>query len=780
MFEEIKHPPAAGQAPWQNVAELSRPEDFREVDLAEYWAIIVKGRRILLALVILALLVGILVSVFSHPTYRAKAVIDVEAEKSSPFEIAQSQYYAGRDPEFLPTQTKLMKSREIAARVVEKLNLGDNPDIVAPQGGFLSSLKFWKREAAEQPSSEYRTDLIAEKVQSSVETASVRGTNLVELYYTSVSPKLSASIANAIAASYIDWTLESKFQVLGQASQFLSTQIEQLKSDLDRKEQQLQAYGDQKDIVSIDPQTNVTYQKLESLNKDYAEAVADRVAKEARYHELSTARADAIADTVSNGLVSQLRSEQAKLEREYAEKLQIFKPQWPAMQQLKAQIDKGRQHINTEVEVTVSKAREVARNDYSTAQRREESLVSVLKGQKSEAQTLNKNAVEYNNLRIEVETKRTLLDTLLKKQAETQVSSRLRGERVSNVRIVDRALPPRVRFTPSYRFNLMLSLFLGTALGLGVVFLQDYLDRSIRTPEQVTRHLHLPTLGVIPAVGGLTGRSGYGYYYGLRMGRKKSLNPPGENRVSIELLPHRNRRSTVAEAYRSFRTALLLSQAGGLGTVVVTSSIPAEGKTSTALNLAIVLGQLDKRVLLVDADLHKPRLHEVLRLSNRVGLVSVLAESLDPSKAIVQTNMPGVFVVTGGPISPNPSGLLSSKAMKQFIDFAEANFDVVIIDSPPVSPIADAILLGHLSDGVVICVQAGRTPREQITRVRDELLRSNVRVLGILLNNLDEDAGRYGGYYYYGKQYAYDRPEDIAGTGARPSVPFLEGSGLDG
>jgi len=771
LRDEFAKAPVAVSPSWPGAAEVARPEEYHEVDLAEYWAVAVKGRRVLAASIILALLIGIFVCVFSRPTYRATVVLDVEPEKSSPFEVGQTAYYSNRDPEFLPTQTKLMKSREIAARVVERLNLGDSPDLNTQDSGFVESLEFWKPAAKPVLASEYRTELLAEKVQSRVETAPVRGTNLVELYYTSGSPKLAASIANGVAAAYIDWGLESKFQTLGQASQFLTTQIEQLKSDLDRKEQQLQAYGDLKDIVSVDPQTNVTYQKLESLNKDYAEAVSDRVGKEAHNHELQTARPEAMADTVSNGLVSQLRSEQAKLEREYAEKRQIFKPEWPAMQQLKAQIDKGRQHIATEVEVTVSKAREVARNEYTTAQRREESLKEVLQGQKRETQTLNRNAVEYNNLKVEVETKRNLLDSMMKRQAETQVSSRLRGERISNVRVVDRALPPKTRFTPSYRFNLLLSLFLGAALGLGIVFLQDYLDRSIRTPEQVKRHLHLPTLGVIPSVGSSFGRGRYGYY---GLSRKKSGGALADSRVNIELLPHVNRRSTVAEAYRSFRTALFLSQAGGLRSVVVTSSLPAEGKTSTALNLAIVLGQLDKRVLLVDADLHKPRLHEVLRLSNRVGLVSVLAESLPADQAIVQTTMPGVFVVTGGPISPNPSGLLSSKAMRQFMEYAEERFDVVIIDSPPVSPIADAILLGHLADGVVICLQAGRTSRDIVTRVRDELLRSNVHILGILLNNLDEDASRYAGYYYDQKQYAYDRAAPGAGTGQKTRAPFIK------
>jgi len=736
----------------QNEPWAGRPDPAtvtgQEIHLAEYWAVVVKRRRLIGLCVALALILGAVISVLSRPTYRATTTLDIEKDKASPVDVASGPVsYVGSDPEFLPTQTKLMKSREVAERVVARLNLAQSPE-------FNPARKGLARKADEAAAGK---DLIAGtalKVQAIVEVVPIRGTNLVELSYIASSPKLAAEIANSIADAYIDWNLESKFEVVGQASQFLTTQIEQLKSEIDRKEQQLQAYGRSKDIVSVDPHANGTLQNLESLNKDYADAVSDRVAKEARYHEVQTARPDTIADTLSNGLVSQLRNDQARLEREYAEKLNLFKPEWPAMQQLKAQIDKSHQHLDSVIQETVSKARDVARNDYLTSLRREESLKSVLQGQKSEAMTLNTNAVEYTNLKTEVDTKRNMLDTLLKKNAETQVTARLRGERLSNIRVVDRALPPNKRFRPSYRQNAILSLFLGAALGIGMAFLLDYLDRSLRSAEQVERVLQLPALGIIPAVGAEGAAYGYGYGYGLRALRgKKNAEGGKADRIPIELLPHEQPRSTIAEAYRAFRTSLLLSRAGGIKVIAVTSTLPSEGKTSTALNLAVVLGQLGKRVVLIDADLHKPRLHETLRISNRVGLVSILAENIPPTDAIQKTAVPGVFVVTSGPNSPNPSGLLSSDAMKKFIEFVSMNFDYVVIDTPPVSPISDALLLGNLTDGVVLAVKGGKTPREQIIRVRDKLLRANVKILGVLINNLVENTVGYGKYYSYGKEY---------------------------
>ncbi|MFZ2492707.1 MAG: polysaccharide biosynthesis tyrosine autokinase [Thermoanaerobaculia bacterium] len=723
-----------------------------EINLAEYWDTVRKHQRLVAICVAACVLAAVVISVVSTPTYKATAVLNVEREKASPMDVTgNAPAYAPFDPEFVPTQTRLMRSREIGERVVERLRLAQNPLFGPMESGFAGA--------------KTSTDVsrIAMKVQEAVETRPQRGTALVELSATTPSPKLSADIANAVAEAYIDWNIEAKFLVVGQATRFLTTQLEQLKSEIDEKERQLQAYGRQKDIISTDPKANITLQNLESLNKDYADAVADRVAKEARYYELQTARPEAVADSLSNGLITQLRNDQAKLEREYAEKLNLYKPDWPAMQQLRAQIEKSKQHLVSVTQETVTKARDVARTEYQMAARREQSLKAVMAGQKSEAMTLNSNAVEYNNLKTEVDTKRTLLDTLLKRQAETEVTSRLRGERISNVRIVDRALVPTERFRPSYKRNGALGLIAGIALGLGLAFFLEYLDRSLRSVEQVEKYLGLPALGVIPAVGSANANV-YSYGYGRAKAQRK-LRAAGDDKVAIELLPHTHPRATVAESYRAFRTALLLSRAGGLKSLVVTSSHPGEGKTSTAINLAVVLAQLGKRVLLVDGDLHKPRVHEVFKVSNRTGLVSILAENLEAATAIKPSSVPGLFLIPAGPTSPNPSGLLSSPAMERFVEVARQNFDYVVIDAPPVGAVADAILIGYQVDGAVLTVRGGKTPREQVARTRDRLVRSNVRVLGVLINNLEAQRERYGYYsQYYGGSKGYT--EDLPGTTA--------------
>jgi succinoglycan biosynthesis transport protein ExoP len=725
-----------------------------EIHISEYWAIVVKHRRVVLLCVAAALALAAVVSVLTRPSYLATVVLAAEREQGSPLDPNwQPLAYGGYDPEFLPTQTRLLKSREVCARVVRKLNLVEN-SLINPGRAALPPAG---SKSGSPSSAEAVTTALAEKIRGGIQVEPVRGTNLLELSYAGPSPKLTADVANGLAEAYIDWNLEAKFQMVAQASKFLTTEIEQLKSELQAKEKQLLESGGEKNVVSTDPQANAALQSLDTLNRDYTAAVSDRIAKETRYYELRTARPETVADSLSNGLVTQLSNDQAKLERDYAEKLNLFKPEWPAMQQLKAQIEKGRQHLDAVTARTVEQARERARSDYEAAVRREESLKAPLQAQQSEA-------IASTNLRVEVQTKRALLDSLSKRQAETEMIARLGGERASNIRIVDRALPPSSPFKPSYARNGLLALLAGGAIGVGLVLFLSYLDRSLRTPEQVERYLYLPALGVIPAVGTAGGHHGYIHGPWLRRNKRKVASSGEPD--AIELLPKREPRSRVAESYRAFRTALLLSHAGGVKSIVITSSFSQEGKTATAVNLAVVLGQLGKRVLLVDADLHRPHLHEVLHIANRSGLVSILAESLEPGRALVKTDIQGVWFVPAGPASPNPSGLLSSEAMGGFLDFARANFDYVVLDASPVMPVADVLVLGTQTDGVVLCVHGGRTPREQVARVRDRLLRSNVRILGVLINNLIEEADGYGagGYAAYARATEDTGGRDIVGV----------------
>jgi capsular exopolysaccharide synthesis family protein len=551
------------------------------------------------------------------------------------------------------------------------------------------------------------------------------------------------------------------YGALNQISTFLGTQITQLKREIDAQQQQLLEFGKQNDIVSADPQSNSGLQNFEALNRDYEAAVADRVAKEARYHELLSASAStAASDPAQAVLVTQLQNDQAKLEREYAEKLNLFKPQWPAMIELKAQIDKGRQHLQQVVGQAAAKTRDVAKNDFLTAQRREASLAAALRNQKTATMEGNNNAVRYNNLRGEIDTKRALLETLLRRQAETEVLARQKGARESNVRVVDRAQPPESRFRPSYKMNAMLGLLAGAGLGVLLVFFLEYMDRSFRSPEEVQRHLGLPTLGTIPD----SAAPSSGALRRITGGAEAAGAPP-------ELLPYHDPHSATAEAYRRVRTALLLSTPGGVKSMVVTSGFAREGKSCTAANLAVILSQLDARVLLIDADLHQPRLHEIFRTSSRVGLVSILAGNADPAQCILKTAVPGVFLLPAGPASPNPSGLLSSAAMSQLLERARREFDYVVIDTPPLFPLADGLVLGYQTDGVILCLRAGRTQRPQALRAKEALLRNRNRVIGVILNALPVKSGGYDEGYglYYGRPETSARIETPAAVNARIS-----------
>lgn len=762
--------------------ELAAPEPWAaNLNLREYAALLRRHWRILIISLAVALVAFLTYWALATRLYRATVVLNAVPEQAGISDIKSSD--DGRrqvDPEFLQTQMRLLTSREIAERVVRNLQLA-----VSPRGGAPGKTA----ETKDQPDATTRAALA---VQHSLEVQPVRNTTLVELSSVSPSPVKAARIANAIAQAYIDWSLEARVRSLNERAEFFLSQIAQVKKELDEKEQKLLSYGREKDIVAADPGKNPSFQNLDAFNADYAAAVADRVTKEARYQEVRTAPPDAIANTLSSGLVAQLQSDLAKVERDYAEKLNIYKPEWPAMQQLKTQIDKGRQHLDVVIQQTVNKARESARSEYVTALRREANLKAELRSQKAEAQAASSDAVEYNNIRVEVQTQRALLDTLLRREAETEVLSRLQGERASNVRIVDRALVPSSPFAPSLQKNVLFGLAFGGFVGVGLIFVLSYLDRSLRSPGQVQETLQLPTLAVIP---GPAAGSRYGaarLYARGKPGEEKNL--PQEpvaihqprtriaeayhalrtslllSRGVARLYPRRKQgeeehgapelvvvdrpRTRMAEAYRALRTSLMLSRAGGIKSIVVTSAAPQEGKTTLASNLAIALAQLDRRVVLVDGDLYNPRLHEIFCVSNRLGLASVLAGQIDFLEVLTATQVPGVTLLPAGPNPPNPSVLLASDSMSRLLTALGSSFDFVVIDSPPVGAVTDAVLLGAQSDGAILCVHAGSTPRELSAGARDKLLWSGVRILGVALTMAEDETSRADYYDVYYKQSA--------------------------
>ena len=729
---------------------MRRREEDEEsgIDFRRYLDLFLRHWKLIAATVVLVAGAALVKTYLTPPVYRAAAVISIEREKLALEDLGIGEgMFTVRDPDFIPTQIRMIQGRDVIEAVVnardESRTAGKGPDAEEARDAQVSQM--------------------IRAISAQLEVTGVPGTSLIEVAYKSGSPKEAAEVANAVVDAFVTWSRRSRVEQAGQVSKFLASQVEQLKKDVQEKERKLAEFGRSRDIVSMDPGTNVSMQKLETFNKDYAAAVAERVNKETRYQQLLASSPETIAD--QDPAVIAARAEKQKLEREYAEKLSVWKPDFPAMKQLKERILKSQSYIESASKEAAGREREKARVEVDSARKREEVIRGVLRTQTSETLGQNVNAVEFANLRVESAASRTLLETMLKKQAEMEVAARMSGMRQPTARVVERATRPEYRFYPSYRQNLQKALVLGLFLGAAFVLLIDFLDRSVRTQDQVEKFLMLPALGVIPAVGSGSGRAyGYGYGYGRK---RKAAGAASNGKASadggrpagedvVELIPHTNPRSVVTEAYRAFRALLLLSRAGGVKSIVVTSAVPGEGKTTTALNLAVTLAQLGRRVILLDADLHKPRVHTILGLSNRKGLVSVLAEGSKLEDVLQTTPVPNLWVVPAGPLTPNPSGLLSSDAMGKLLKDVQGAFDYVVFDSPPVLPVADALILGAITDGVVVTVLGGKTSREVVAKARTKLQRANVKILGVLINNLRVASGSFAGYGVYAKyEYGY-------------------------
>lgn len=736
--------------------EASSGDAIALEDLGEYLRGLKRRWKLITLVVVLCLAASVVHYTITPPRYRASTTLQIERRSTAALLGTQPPWLENWfNMEYYPTQYKLLESRGMAERVVKNLRLDEDPRFNRGTRG----------SARQAPSAELdRADLarIANKVKSGLSVRPLRGTQMVELIYVASTPELAAQLANGFAETYIEWGIETRSGLVGKASTYLGQEIEALKEDISSRETRLRELSRDESALNVNPEESVISQRLQTLNDQYMAALRQRIEKEARYQELLDEPRQTVAEAEASTTVSELMREQLRLEREYQTKLQIYKPDWPEMVELKSEIDEGREHLEEVIAREAQRAREAAFTELQTAKRQEAALAAEIDKLKREMLAQSSEAAQFSNLQVEVETRRELLDELLRRQSETEVAGRIHNSRESNVRVVDRALVPGNPFQPSLEKDLSMGLLAGLLLGFGGAFALEFMDRSIKTEEEVKRLLGLSVLATVPDMEeeeSGSGYGGYGYGYGRRRStavRKKSAAAPRKwldkkqaQDLPIELIPHHRPRLAVSEAYRALRTALLLSTAEDLGAVAVTSAGASEGKTVTVTNLAVVLAQLGRRVLVIDGDLRKPRIHSIFGVSNQIGLVHTLTGGAGPDEAILQTSVRNLFVIPAGPLPPNPSELLASSRMAELIAEARNHFDIVLIDTPPVLAVTDATVVGSLSDGVVLCLRVGQVLRADARTCRQRLDLADVKVLGAVLNGRRRQEGTKGGYAYY-------------------------------
>jgi len=723
----------------------------------EIWELIKKRRMIVYYFAGFVLLAALIRVQLQTPLFMASGTLLIEKEGRGQMDLLNQ--YNGYDMDFmneyLNTQQRVLTSRSLAKKVITELERlpGQASKKPAPKQGSLQKILGGDQNSAD-PDAQMAGSVSG--FLGGLGVSNIKDTRLLEVTYVSPDPKVAARAINTLFDKFIEFNLEMKAESTKQASEFLTAQIEEMRGNLAQKEQELQEYGKRKELYYLRGEDSTVVQKLSDLNGAYTAAQIERINREATYRELKGKSYENYSEVRNSTLVQGLKQEYSTRESEIKKKSQIFQDSYPEMQRLRSQQEGLQKRIESETADIARKVLNQVEADYQAALKKENYLMELLNQQKGSVVSSNANAIYYNSLKIEVENMRNLLDFLTRKQKESMLSSRLEGLNTSNIKIVDRAEIPQRPFSPNKQRTLMLALMLGIGGGIFLIFALNYLDNSVKSPEEVEKLLHLPALGFIPSVGAKPGHSYYQHYYS---DRKKEQS---EQKIkSVELVNLREPESTFAEHYRNIRTSLLLSTPDHPPrTFVVTSALPQEGKTVTAINLAVAFTQLGKKVLVMDCDLRRPRVHKIFRIKNTAGISSFLAGRSRIEDTIYRfPGEPNLNILPSGPIPPNPVELIISKGMGELMTKLRQYYDFVFIDAPPLMGIADAILLGEHADGLLLVAWGGKTPRKVIEKAKTEIEKYNVKLFGLILNNVNlrRFAYAYSSYHYKYGEYRGDK-----------------------
>jgi succinoglycan biosynthesis transport protein ExoP len=722
------HQPAA-----RKTAGLFSPDP--NVHLFDRLAIIIKHWKAAAAIAILVT-AGMMYQTFTTvPLYRAQARIQIDEEQTTTQVDFKQPELVYSDPEpYYQTQYKILQGRDLALRAVKQLNLAAVPEfngrgptppfltqtiarvkakIAAPFRGDATT----PRPSQARPANQNQQ---ADMFLGRVAVAPVRGSRLVDLYFVSAEPEFAARAVNVLAEEYVKENLEFRLSNTDKTLQWLTEEVAKQQNTVQASERMLAEYRENQNALSLEDRQNIIVSRLNQVNDAAAHARTNRIQKQALYNQVSTAKdRESLSAIASNPFVQQLKTRIGELQRDKVRLEERYGDKHPDVQRVNGQIEDVQRQLDAEIEKSVA----AIKADYQAALEEEKQLAGDLEGQKAQATDLNRKSIDYSVLQREAESNRQVYESLLQREKELRVVS---NSRANNVRLLDRAEVPGAPFTPNTRRAWMMALLFGLGIGIAAAFAIDYLDDTVKTPEDVTWRLRLNFLGLVPKVHGE---------------RHPLLSGP---------VPH-----DFGEAFRALRTALVASSGtDATRLIAITSTQPLEGKTTTAVNLALALAIGGARVLLIDADMRRPSLHKAMRLPNDRGLAELLSGKARMREVVQRCGDPNLLVIPAGHTPPNPSELLASDRMRAFLhQLATGPFDWVIVDTPPVLAVTDAVVLAPLVHSVSFVVGAEMTRWRLAERAIETLQAGHPRSIAAILNRVDFDRNRYYYSRYYGHQY---------------------------
>ena len=712
----------------------------KDIHILDRLAVVYRYRRIALTVFVLTS-IALMVQGYSNvQVFQAKAQVLIEDERSTAMAgIAASDYYQDPVP-YYNTQYRILRGRDLARRVVKKVNLQDLPEFngtekpaptplsMARDAGsrFMRMITRTPPPVVEAPKPDESGDesALVSGFLGRVQVAPVTDSKLVDVYFTSTDPKFAAAAVNSLVDEYVAQNLEVRMQGTQSMLDWLEKEVATQQAKVEGSERELAAYRDRENAMSLDEKNNIVLSRLNSLNESVLKARTTRIQKESIYNQVKsvsgTVTADSLPAVTQNPQVQLLKTQLGDLQRQKAQLSERYGDKHPDIIKVNAQLADAQRQLDAET----AKALQTVKNEYDRAVLEERTLASNLEEAKKDVQDLGRKSVSYNVLEREARSNRTVYEALLQRENELRVSS---NSRANNVRVVEHAEIPKAPLAPTGRRTWLLSFAVALVAAVGVAYGLDYMNDTIKTPEDVTRLLKMQFLGLVPSIRG-------------------DKHPV----LASSHAPHE-----FSEAFRSLRTSIIARYPGeGAKTMVVTSAQPLEGKTTTAANIAMALAYGGARVLLIDADMRRPGLHRPLRLTNDRGLSQILTGQARVRDVIQRTVDPNLLAITAGRTPPNPSELLSSERMKTLLtNLQHGPFDWIVIDTPPVLAVTDAVILAPAVAGVTFVIGAEMTRRRLAERALETILSSHPKMVGVVLNKVDFARNRYYYSRYYGHQY---------------------------